>query len=64
MAWVARNKRALHLDSLTHYEFGNALRFAECHKVIPPRAAARYRTGFEAAIAQGRLIVATSNDDF
>jgi predicted nucleic acid-binding protein len=61
VAWVARNKRALHLNSLTHYEFGNALRFAECRKVIPPGAAGRYWAGFEAAIAQGRLIVATSN---
>jgi predicted nucleic acid-binding protein len=59
--WAARNTRALLLNSLTHFEFGNALRFAEFRRVIPQGTAARYWAGFEAAIAQGRLIVATSN---
>lgn len=61
VAWVAQNKRVLHLNTLTHFEFGNALRFSESRKVIPTGAAAQYWSGFEAAVAQGRLIVATSN---
>jgi hypothetical protein len=46
---------------LTHYDFGNALRFSEFRKTTPAGSAAVYWAGFEAAIAQGRLIVATSN---
>jgi predicted nucleic acid-binding protein len=61
VAWVSRNTRALHLNSLAHFEFGNAVRFSEFRKAIPPGCASRYWAGFEAAIAQGRLIVATSN---
>lgn len=61
VAWVSRYTRALHFNSLTHFEFGNALRFSEFRKVIPPGSAAQYWAGFEAAIAQGRLIVAVSN---
>ena len=33
VAWVSRNTRALHLNSLTHFEFGNALRFSEFRQV-------------------------------
>lgn len=61
VAWSAQNTRVLYLNSLTHFEFGNAVRFSEFRKVIPLGAAARYWAGFEAAIARGRLIVATSN---
>jgi predicted nucleic acid-binding protein len=61
VAWVTQNTRALHLNNLTHFEFGNALRFSEFRKAIPPGAAAQYWAGFEAAIARGRLIVATAN---
>jgi predicted nucleic acid-binding protein len=61
VAWSAQNTRALLLNSLTHYEFGNALRFSEFRKAIPSGTAVQYWAGFETAIAQGRLIVATSN---
>lgn len=61
VAWSAQNTRALYLNSLTHFEFGNALRFSVFRKVIPAGTAAQYWAGFEAAITQGRLIVATSN---
>ncbi len=37
------------------------MRFTEFRKAIPLGSAAQYWAGFEAAIAQGRLIVATSN---
>ena len=53
VAWTAQNTRALYLNSLTHFEFGNAIRFSEFRKAIPLGAAARYWAGFEAAIAQG-----------
>jgi predicted nucleic acid-binding protein len=59
--WIAGNTKALHLNSLTQFEFGNALRFSEFRKVIPAGAAIRYWADFETAISQGRLIVATSN---
>lgn len=61
VAWTARNTRPLYLNSLTHFEFGNAVRFSEFRKVIPLGTAAHYWAGFEAAVAQGRLIVVTSN---
>jgi len=61
VAWSARNTRALYLNSLTYFEFGNAVRFSEFRKAIPLGASAQYWAGFEAAIAQGRLIVVTSN---
>ena len=61
VAWVAQQKRAIHLNCLIQFEFGNALRFSEFRKLIPGGYAARYWAGFEAAIAQGRLILATSN---
>lgn len=61
VAWVSRNTRALYLNSLIQFEFGNALRFSEFRGAIPSGASAQYWAGFEAAVAQGRLIVATSN---
>ncbi len=59
--WVAKNTRAIYLNHLTHFEFGNALRFSEFRKTISPGSAALYWAGFEAAIADGRLIITTSN---
>jgi predicted nucleic acid-binding protein len=61
VAWAAQSVRPVRLNSLTHYEFGNALRFAEFRKAIPAGTAAMYWSGFEAAVAHGRLIVVTSN---
>jgi len=61
VAWAAQSTVAIFLNSLTHYEFGNALRFSEFRKASPPGSAARYWAGFEAAIDQGRLVVATTN---
>lgn len=59
--WARQSTTVIHLNALTHFEFGNALRFSEFRKVIPAGVSAQYWSGFEAAIAQGRLIVATSN---
>jgi predicted nucleic acid-binding protein len=61
VTWLAQNIHPIHLNTLIHFEFGNALRFSECRKLIPQGFAVRYWAGFEAAIAQNRLIVATSN---
>jgi predicted nucleic acid-binding protein len=59
--WAAQNTRALFLNSLTQFEFGNALRFSEFRRAISVGTAALYWAGFEAAISQGRLVVTTSN---
>lgn len=61
VAWAAQNTFPLRLNSLSHFEFGNAIRFSEFRRASPVGSAAQYWASFEAAIAQGRLIVATSN---
>jgi len=61
VAWVAGNRWVLRLNCLTRFELGNALRFSEYRKAVQPGSAARYWADFEAAIAQGRLIVVTAN---
>jgi predicted nucleic acid-binding protein len=61
VTWCSSSTKPIYLSSLTHFELGNALRFSEFRKVIRPGAAAHYEAGFELAIAQGRLIVATIN---
>tara|TARA_R110002124_G_scaffold281517_1_gene455899 strand:+ start:423 stop:857 length:435 start_codon:yes stop_codon:yes gene_type:complete len=61
VTWVAQNTRAIHLNSLTQFEFGNAVRFSEFRKASPPGSAARYWAEFESAVEQGRLVIATSN---
>jgi len=61
VAWSAQNTSAIYLNSLTHYELGNALRFSEFRRAIQPGSAALYWADFETAISQGRLILATSN---
>ncbi len=61
VAWASQNTKPVFLNSLTHFEFGNALRFAEFRKAIPSGFAALYWAGFETAISQERLVVATSN---
>jgi predicted nucleic acid-binding protein len=61
VAWTARCTAPIRLNTLTHYELGNALRFAEFRQVLKPGEAARYWALFEAAVAQGRLVLDTSN---
>lgn len=61
VTWASTNTLPVFLNTLTHFEFGNAVRFSEFRKAIPPGCAAIYWAGFETAITQGRLIVATSN---
>lgn len=61
VAWVRRCTLPLHLNSLVHYEFGNALLFAECRRILKPGESAYYWALFEAALAQGRLVQVTSN---
>lgn len=61
VAWVTQNPSALHLNSLSEFEFANALRFFEYRNAISPGTAVRYWALFEAAIAQGRVIVEISN---
>ena len=61
LAWVVQCGNSIALSTLTHYEFGNALRFAEFRGLLKPGAAAQYWALFEAAVSQGRLIVETCN---
>lgn len=61
VAWVKHCTKAIHLNQLVHFEFGNALRFSEFRRAIPTGVAAMYWAGFEAAIAQRRLVVMTTN---
>ena len=35
VAWSARNTQAFYLNSLTYFEFGNAVRFSEFRGAIP-----------------------------
>ena len=61
VAWTAHCTAPIHLNTLTHYELGNALRFAEFRQALKTGEAARYWALFEAAVAQGRLVVETCN---
>jgi predicted nucleic acid-binding protein len=61
VAWVAQCAVAIRLNALTHYELGNALRFAECRHALKTGEAAKCWALFEAAVAQGRLTVESSN---
>jgi predicted nucleic acid-binding protein len=61
LAWIVKCSSAIVLSPLTEYEFGNALRFAEFRGLLKPGAAAQCLGLFDAALAQGRLIVETCN---
>jgi len=59
--WMKTKRRALTLTTLSEYELGNALRFAECRKGIAAGDAALFWTEFEADRASGRLVVRICN---
>ena len=61
VAWTARCTAPIRLNALTHYELGNALRFAEFRQALKQGEAAQYWALFEAAVAQGRLVIETCN---
>jgi predicted nucleic acid-binding protein len=61
LAWIEQCTSAIALSPLTHFEFGNALRFAEFRGLLKRGAATQYWALFEAALAQGRLIVEACN---
>jgi len=61
VAWAVGSTTALRLSSLAHFEFGNALRFAEFRKALRPGEAAQHWARFELAVTQGRLILETCN---
>ena len=52
---------ALTLNTLSEFELGNALRFAEFRKAIAPGEAALFWAQFEADRASGRLQIQISN---
>jgi predicted nucleic acid-binding protein len=61
LAWIIQCTSPIVLSPLAHYEFGNALRFAEYRRLLKSGAAAQYWALFEAALAQERLIVEPCN---
>lgn len=61
VAWATAATGPISLSPYNTFELGNALRFAEFRKVIPPGDAALYWSQFEAATNQGRLVVALCN---
>lgn len=61
VAWMKSQRCALTLNTLSEYELGNALRFAEFRKAIAPGEAALFWAQFEADRASGRLQIQISN---
>jgi hypothetical protein len=61
VTWASQYRQAIYLNSLTHFEFGNALKFSEFRRDIASAPAALFGANFEEAVTRGRLIVATSN---
>lgn len=61
LAWMKSQRGALTLTSLSEFELGNALRFAEFRRGISPGEAALFWTQFEADRASGRLQVQVCN---
>lgn len=61
VAWMRRQKVPLTLTSLSEYELGNALRFAEFRKGLAPGEAALFWAQFEADRASGRLLIQVCN---
>jgi predicted nucleic acid-binding protein len=60
-AWLRRNRAAVTLSVLNHYELANALRFAEFRKLLKPGLAAICLAQFETDLAQGRLKLEVCN---
>jgi len=61
VAWMKSQRCALTLNTLSEFELGNALRFAEFRKAIAPGEAALFWAQFEADRASGRLQIQISN---
>jgi predicted nucleic acid-binding protein len=61
VSWMKSQQRALTLSSLSEYELGNALRFAEFRKGIAPGDAAVFWSQFEADRASGRVQIQVCN---
>jgi predicted nucleic acid-binding protein len=61
VAWMKSQRVALTLSSLSEFELGNALRFAEFRKGIAPGEAALFWAQFEADRASGRLRIQVCN---
>jgi predicted nucleic acid-binding protein len=61
LAWAMRCTSAIVLSTFTEFEFGNALRLAESRGLLKHGTVTQFWALFEAAVAQGRLTVATCN---
>ena len=56
VSWSAQNNFAILISGLNHFELTNALRFAECRRLIAPGQSARFAADFETDIRGGRLV--------
>lgn len=61
VTWCAKNNRVISISPLNRFELLNALRFAECRKLLKPGDAALHQQLFNNAILDGRLIEKTCN---
>lgn len=61
LRWIRKQKSPLTLTVLSEFELGNALRFAECRKLIASGEAALFCAQFEADRASGRLHIQVCN---
>jgi len=61
VAWMKSQRSALTLTSLSEYELGNTLRFAEFRGGMAPGEAALFWAHFEADRASGRLKIQICN---
>ena len=61
VAWTKSQRSALTLTSLSEFDLGNALRFAEFREGLAPGEAALFRAEFEADRESGRLRIQVCN---
>ncbi len=61
ISWLESGHGVVHITELTEYELGNALRFAEFSKRLPPGDAAVFWSQYEADRATGRIQVGICN---
>ncbi|MDX2226294.1 MAG: type II toxin-antitoxin system VapC family toxin [Verrucomicrobiae bacterium] len=61
LKWIKTKSRKIILTTLSEYELGNALRFAEFRRCIAAGEATLFWAQFEADCASGRLVIEICN---
>ncbi len=59
--WLSKNQTCIEICEPTEFELGNALRFAEFRKVLPPGAAAILWTEYESDRDRGLIVCRPCN---